>query len=57
MKVKLSLYLSKHYAMKTYGGLDIEIDVFLISALVGGERSVSRPGRFTPVEDFPVPIV
>jgi hypothetical protein len=34
--------------MKTYGGVDVEIHVFLTSALVGGEWSASRPGRFTP---------
>jgi hypothetical protein len=36
--------------MKTYGGADVEIHVFLISALVGGEWSASRPGRFTAGE-------
>jgi hypothetical protein len=36
--------------METYGGLDVYIHVFLTSALVGGECSASRPGRFTPVE-------
>jgi hypothetical protein len=34
--------------MKTYGGVDVQIHIFLTSALVGGEWSVSRPGRFTP---------
>jgi hypothetical protein len=38
----------KHHAMKAYGGVDIYIHVFLTSALVGGEWSASRPGRFTP---------
>jgi hypothetical protein len=32
--------------MKTYGGLDVQIHVFLTSALVGDEWSGSRPGRF-----------
>jgi hypothetical protein len=31
--------------MKAYGGVD---DIFLISALVGGERSDSRPGQVYP---------
>jgi hypothetical protein len=42
--VKLSLCSTKHYAMKAYGG----VDIFLTSALVGGQWSASRPGRFTP---------
>jgi hypothetical protein len=36
--------------MKTYGGADAYIRIFLTSALVGDEWSVSRPGRFTPGE-------
>jgi hypothetical protein len=36
--------------MKTYGGVDVYIHVFFTSALVGGEWSASRPGRFTPGE-------
>jgi hypothetical protein len=46
------LKLSKHYAMKTYGGggVDVYIHIFLTSALVGGEWSGSRPGRFTAEE-------
>jgi hypothetical protein len=36
--------------MKTYGGVDVYILIFLTSALVGGEWSASRPGRFTPRE-------
>jgi hypothetical protein len=34
--------------MKAYGGVDVQIHNFLTTALVGGEWSVSRPGRFTP---------
>jgi hypothetical protein len=36
--------------MKTYGGVDVYIHIFLTSALVGGEWSASRHGRFTPGE-------
>jgi hypothetical protein len=36
--------------MKTYGGVDVQIYVFLTSALVGGEWSASRPSRLTPWE-------
>jgi hypothetical protein len=39
--------------MKAYGRVDLYIHIFLTSALVGGEWSVSRPGRFTPVERAP----
>jgi hypothetical protein len=40
----------KHYAMKAYGGVDIWTQIFLTSALAGGEWSASRPGRFIPGE-------
>jgi hypothetical protein len=36
--------------MKSYGRVDVWIHIFLTSALVGGEWSASRPGRFTPGE-------
>jgi hypothetical protein len=39
--------------MKMYGGVDVEIHIFLTSALVGGEWSASRPARFTPVKRAP----
>jgi hypothetical protein len=34
--------------MKAYGGVDVQIHIFLTSALAGDEWSASRPGRFTP---------
>jgi hypothetical protein len=43
----------KHYAIKSYGGVDVQIHIFLTSALVGGEWSASRPYRFTPKERAP----
>jgi hypothetical protein len=43
----------KHYAMNVCGGMEVYIHVFLTLALVGGEWSVSRPGRFTPGERAP----
>jgi hypothetical protein len=39
--------------MKAYGGVDVQIHIFLISALAGCEWSASRPGRFTPGERSP----
>jgi hypothetical protein len=42
--------------MKAYGGVDVSIQVFLTSALAGGEWSASRPGRLTPEERAPVPV-
>jgi hypothetical protein len=50
-KVKLSrpcAYLIKHYALKVYGGMDVQIHIFLTSALVRGGWSVSHPCCFTP---------
>jgi hypothetical protein len=38
--------------MKAYE-VDVQIHIFLTSALVGGEWSTSRPGRFTPGERAP----
>jgi hypothetical protein len=39
--------------MKAYGGVDVQIQIFLTSALDEGEWSTSRPGRFTPGERAP----
>jgi hypothetical protein len=43
----IAVNLSLYYAMKAFGGVDIYIHIFLVSALVGSEWSASRPGRFT----------
>jgi hypothetical protein len=43
----------KHCATKTCGGLDVWTHIFLTSALVGGEWSVSRAGRFISGERVP----
>jgi hypothetical protein len=40
--------LTKRYAMKTYGGVGVQINSVLISTLAGGEWSASRPGRLVP---------
>jgi hypothetical protein len=42
--------------MKSYDGVDVQIHIFLTSALAGVEWSASRPGRFTPGETASVPI-
>jgi hypothetical protein len=39
--------------MKTYEEVGVEIQIFLTSALAGGEWSTSRPGCFTPEERAP----
>jgi hypothetical protein len=46
--MKLSLCLTKLYAMKTYGAVGVQIHAFFTSAVFGGEWSVSRPYRFNP---------
>jgi hypothetical protein len=43
----------KHCYMKTYAGVDVQIRVFLTLALIGGEMSTSRPGRFTAGKGAP----
>jgi hypothetical protein len=42
--------------MKVYGGVDVYTHILLTSALDGGEWPVSRPGRFTPGKEPPLPI-
>jgi hypothetical protein len=39
--------------MKAYGGVNVQTHVFLTSALIGSERSASRPGHFTHGERAP----
>jgi hypothetical protein len=39
--------------MKAYVGVDVQIHIFLTSALVGGEWSASLPVRFTPLGKGP----
>jgi hypothetical protein len=49
-KVKLSLCLTKHHAMKLYWEWRYSCTHSLTSALDGGEWSASHPDRFTPRE-------
>jgi hypothetical protein len=39
--------------MKAYVGVDVQIHIFLASALAGGEWSASRLGRLIPGERAP----
>jgi hypothetical protein len=53
VKVKLSLYLTKHCATKMCWGVEVELNAFLTSALDGGDWSPSRPDPFIPRERGP----
>jgi hypothetical protein len=39
--------------MEAYGGVDVQIHIFLTTVLIGGEWSASRLCRFTPRERVP----
>jgi hypothetical protein len=43
-----TLPLPEHHDMKMYWGAQVQLHIFLTSALDGGEWSASRAGRFTP---------
>jgi hypothetical protein len=47
-KAKLFLCLTKHNAMKTYAGIEVQLREFLTLVLDRVEWSASRPGRFIP---------
>jgi hypothetical protein len=48
MKVNKDKVVPVHYAMKAYGGVDVQILIFMTSVVAGGEWSASRPCRFIP---------
>jgi hypothetical protein len=54
--LKLSLYLTKLDAMKNYGGVGVQLQAFLTSALDRGEWSISRPVTLIQRKISPVPI-
>jgi len=50
VKVRLSLCLSEHHAIKTHWGVDVWLHAFLTLALDGGEWLASSSGLFTTNE-------
>jgi hypothetical protein len=48
-RYNMESFVTKH-TMKTYGGVELQLIVFLTCSLCGGERSDSRPDRFAPEE-------
>jgi hypothetical protein len=44
----LNAYLTKHYALKTYEGVDVKIHVFSTSELDGNDWSASLAGLLIP---------
>jgi hypothetical protein len=54
VKMQLSMFLTKHHAVKTYWGVEIYLHTFLTPKVCGGEWSASYIGRFTPRERAPV---
>jgi hypothetical protein len=53
VKVTLSLCLTKHHAMKTYGEVETAPHILLTFSLDEREWSASRSGRFISGETFP----
>jgi hypothetical protein len=43
--------LTRYNAMKTYGGVELQLHAFLTSALDEGEWSASHPSRCIPREN------
>jgi hypothetical protein len=48
VNVKVSLYLIKHHAMKTYEGVEVQLQSFLTLAPDAGKQSASCSNCFTP---------
>jgi hypothetical protein len=47
------MFLSKHSAIKMYGGVEVQLHVFLTLVLDEDEWSASHPSHFTPGERMP----
>jgi len=56
VKMKLPLCLTKYDAMKTYGGVEVQLYAILTSAPDEVDWSDSRPGHFTPVKKNRYPL-
>jgi len=54
VKVKMSLYITKQHAMKTNGGMEVQLHGFLISVLGGVEWSDLRSDHFILGEKYPL---
>jgi hypothetical protein len=50
----MPLCLIKHYVMKAYEEVNVQIHMVMNSALFGGKSLASRPGRFTSGGRAPV---
>ena len=50
MEVKCKLPM---HIMKAYRGVEVQLHLYLTSAVDGTEWSASRPGRFTPGDRVP----
>jgi hypothetical protein len=53
MKCKVPCASTQHHTMKAYWVVQVQLHVFLTSALDGGEWSASHPGCFTPRVRYP----
>jgi hypothetical protein len=51
--MSFSLTIINYHVMKMHRGVKVQLHAFLISALEGGELSVSCPTHFTPREGAP----
>jgi hypothetical protein len=56
IKVKLTLCLAKHHAIKTYWGVEVYLHAFLTLALDGGEWSAHAPAALPRGKEPPLPI-
>jgi hypothetical protein len=53
VKVNLALYLTEYHAMKTYGGVEIQLHAYLASSVGGDESSALLYDLFISRESAP----